>query len=62
MLESILEGVYSVGVISSLSKPLAENGISIFNISTYETNYILVEEKNLEKAIKVLSEFCEIKR
>jgi len=62
MLKSILDGVYSVGVISSLSRPLAENGISIFNISTYETNYILVEEKNLEKAIKVLSEFCEIKR
>jgi hypothetical protein len=27
-------------------------GISIFNISTYATNYILVEEKNLAKAKK----------
>jgi hypothetical protein len=51
----------TIGVIASLSKPLADAGISIFNVSTYETNYILVEEKNLEKAKEVLSEFCEIK-
>lgn len=59
-----LEGVidmYSVGVIASLSKPLADEGISIFNISTYETNYVLVEEKNLEKAKEILGAFCEIK-
>jgi hypothetical protein len=61
-LESILNGLYSVGVIASLSRPLAEAGISVFNISTYETNYILVEDKNLEKAVKILSEFCEIKK
>ena len=59
-LEGDLE-LASIGVIASLSKPLADNGISIFNISTYETNYILVEEKNLEKAKEVLGEFCEIK-
>jgi uncharacterized protein len=58
-----LEGpldMYSVGVIAALSKPLAEAGISIFNISTYATDYILVEEKNLEKAKKVLIGICEI--
>lgn len=60
-----LEGdlsISSVGVIASLTKPLAEAGVSVFNVSTYETNYILVEEKNLDKAIKVLAEFCEIKK
>ena len=51
----------SVGVIASLSKPLAEAGISIFNVSTYQTNYVLVEEKNLEKAKNILSTFCDIK-
>lgn len=59
-----LEGtvdMYSVGIIASLSKPLADAGISIFNISTYKTNYILVEEKNLAKAKKILGKFCEIK-
>lgn len=61
-LESVLNGLYSVGVIAALSGPLAEAGISVFNISTYETNYILVEEKNIEKAVKILSEFCDVKR
>jgi uncharacterized protein len=59
-----LEGpldMYSVGVIAALSKPLAEAGISIFNISTYETDYILVEEKNLVEAKKALSGVCEIR-
>ena len=51
----------SIGIIAALAKPLAEAGISIFNVSTYETNYILVEEKNLEKAKNILSTFCEIK-
>ncbi len=55
-------GIESVGVIASLSKPLADAGISIFNISTYETNYVLVEDKNLEKSIEVLSKFCEIRQ
>jgi len=61
-LEGFVEGIYSVGIIVSLSKPLAEAGISIFNISTYETNYLLVEEKNLGKATKVLSKFCNIQK
>ncbi len=61
-LEGIVDGVYAVGIIATLSKPLAEAGISIFNISTYETNYLLVEEKNLAKAKKVLTKFCKIIR
>lgn len=61
-IEGIIDGIYAVGIIASLSKPLADNGISIFNISTYETNYIFVEEKNLKKAVKILSKFCTIKR
>jgi len=61
-LEGFIDGIYSVGIIASLSKPLAEAGISIFNISTYETNYVLVEEKNLDKATKILSRFCNIRK
>lgn len=59
-LESVGD-IYSVGIIASLAKPLAESGISLFNISTYETNYLLVEGKNLPKAKEILSAFCEIK-
>src|SRR3989338_5551787 len=56
-----VEDFYSIGVISALAKPLAEAGINIFNISTYQTNYVLIEEKNLEKAKEVLSKFCDIR-
>ncbi|MFH1575880.1 MAG: ACT domain-containing protein [Candidatus Nealsonbacteria bacterium] len=54
-------GLESVGVIATLSKPLSDAGISIFNVSTYETNYVLVEDKNLDKAVEVLSQFCEVR-
>jgi len=54
-------GFSLTGIVASLSKPLAEAEISIFYISTYETDYLLVEEKNLDKAKKALSELCEIK-
>lgn len=53
--------MYSVGIIAALAGPLAKAGISIFNISTYETDYILVEEKNFGKAKKILGKFCEMK-
>lgn len=54
-------GFILTGIVSSLSAPLAKAEISIFYISTYETDYILVEEKNLVKAKKALAGFCEIK-
>lgn len=43
------------GVISSLAVPLAEKGISIFVISTYETDYFLLKEDLASDAIKILS-------
>jgi len=58
--ESIVDGVYAVGIISALADPLAKAGISILNVSTYQTNYIFVEEKNLAKAKEILSNFCKI--
>ena len=44
-----------IGVISSISSPLADAGISIYVISTYDTDYFLIQEQNLEKTISVLS-------
>ena len=55
-------GFTMTGVVSSLSGPLAKVGISIFYVDTYETSYVLIEEKNLAKAIEVLSQICEIKQ
>ena len=42
------------GILSKLSSLLAEKQISIFAISTYNTDYILVKIYDLEKAIAVL--------
>ena len=53
-------GFVMTGIVSSLAKPLADEGISIFYISTYETDYLLVEDKNLEKAKEILGKFCNI--
>ena len=50
------------GIVASLATPLAKAKISIFYISTYETDYLLVNEENLEKAIKILGIFCNIKK
>jgi hypothetical protein len=38
-----------------LSKTLADNKIPLFCVSTYETDYILVESKYYEQAKKVLA-------
>lgn len=46
----------STGILSSLATPLAQAGISIFAMSTYDTDYLMVKEKDLERAIVVLSQ------
>jgi hypothetical protein len=42
------------GVLSSLLAPLAQAGVSIFAISTYDTDYLLVKEANLNEAVAAL--------
>ena len=36
----------AIGVLASLVSPLAEKGISVFAISTFDTDYLLVKEKD----------------
>jgi len=43
------------GVLASVLEPLAKAGVSIFAISTYDTDYVMVKEKALAKAINGLS-------
>ena len=50
-----------IGILSSLTKPLADNQISIFAISTYDTDYILVQSKDFSEAKAVLSTVCMLK-
>ncbi|SPE28283.1 conserved hypothetical protein [Candidatus Sulfopaludibacter sp. SbA3] len=42
------------GVLASLAAPLAEAGVSIFAISTFDTDYLLVKEESLQKAVEAL--------
>lgn len=43
-----------IGVVAALADPLADAGISIFAISTYDTDYILVHEPDFDAAIDAL--------
>ena len=43
-----------IGVVAALATPLADAGISIFAISTYDTDYVLVKARELEQALQVL--------
>lgn len=43
-----------IGVVASLVTPLAEAGINIFVISTFDTDYMLVKENELDKALAAL--------
>ena len=45
----------ATGILSSLSLTLTHAGISIFVVSTYDTDYLLVKEENLAKAIQALA-------
>lgn len=52
-----IEGVLDfslIGILSKISTLLAENGIGIFAISTFNTDYVLTKTKDFERAIKVL--------
>jgi hypothetical protein len=44
-----------IGILSSISTILAQRGIGIFAISTYDTDYILVKHKDINDAIDSLS-------
>lgn len=45
-----------IGILAKISSLMAENGIGIFAVSTYNTDYILMKMENYSKAIKVLSD------
>ncbi len=43
-----------VGVLATLLAPLAEAGVSVFALSTYDTDYVLVREPDLTRAVAAL--------
>jgi uncharacterized protein len=52
-----IEGPFNfseIGVLSSVAEPLAESAVSIFAISTYETDYLLIHSEQLTTAKEAL--------
>jgi hypothetical protein len=44
-----------VGILVSVTQPLADAKVSIFSISTYDTDYVCVKEADLEKSIGAIT-------
>ena len=44
-----------VGVLASLAGPIAEAGVSLFVLATFDTDYLLVREANLGAAVEALA-------
>ena len=44
------------GVLAAVAAPLAEAGVSIFAVNSYETEYVLVQEPDLERARAALEQ------
>jgi len=52
-----LEGPFdfqAIGILESFLGPLAQAGVPVFALSTYDTDWILIQEKYWENALSVL--------
>jgi hypothetical protein len=49
------------GILASILDPLAKGKISVFALSTYTTDYVLVRESDIESAVKVLCKHHDIR-
>jgi hypothetical protein len=45
-----------VGVLASVAAPLSESGVGVLAIATYDTDYVLVKEEQLDLATAALRE------
>jgi hypothetical protein len=50
----------SVGVLASLAVPLAEAGVSLFAVSTFDTDYLLVKGHDLGRAVEALTAYGHV--
>jgi hypothetical protein len=44
------------GILSSLTVPLAQAGVSVLALSTFDTDYLLVKEAQVDRAVQKLSQ------
>ena len=45
-----------IGILSRISGILAKESISVFAVSTFNTDYIFVKNRNYEKAMEILKQ------
>ena len=43
-----------IGILAKIATVLADNGISIFAVLTYNTDYVLIKKENYQKALDIL--------
>lgn len=43
-----------IGILAKIAAVLADNGISIFAVSTYNTDYVLIKKENYQKGLEAL--------
>jgi hypothetical protein len=54
-----LEGPFPfsvTGILLSFIQPLSDNAIPIFAVSTFDTDYVLIQEEFSEKALSILQQ------
>jgi hypothetical protein len=44
----------AVGLMAAITAPLAAAGVSVFTVSTYDTDYVLVPDTSIETAVAAL--------
>lgn len=44
-----------IGILAKIAASLADHGIPIYAVSTYNTDYILVKQENYQKGLEVLA-------
>jgi hypothetical protein len=48
-------GFGMTGILASLAGPLAGSGVSIFVVSTYDTDYVLLQDRDLDRGTDALT-------
>lgn len=48
-------GLDVVGILASIATPLAEAGVSIMPVATHDTDYILVRDADLTRAVEAIT-------
>lgn len=53
-------GFDECGIVSEFSRPLSENGIGLFYLSTFSSDYIMVNDQDFDQAVSCLEETARI--